>query len=630
MTSINYRVRSGDTLSGIAKKNGTTVDTIAKANGIDNPNKIKAGQSLKIPDGFTPSTQGTTKPSKDYTVRAGDTLSELAKKSGTSVKALATANGIENANKIKVGQKLTLPKDGFDTKPAPAKPQPAPAKPQTPTTAQTPRPQTPTPSTPTTPKPTTTAPTTTSGTSSINNGYKNVDLKDFLSTEKGTQSLAAIVIGNAEGTRTPNGGKTKAFGGHQDPGNAKHNLGSFSYQDGKVANATAADQAQLRAMQNKMGDYTKAAKAAGLDPNNALLASAFFDSYNQSKTAADRFLKQLPYLKENGVTPKTVTEARVRSWVDPNTGARYKTAKGNPVGGGLENIARKQAAKEGRPFRGESDVIATIRADQGRRVNEMVKALKAQGLAGAPTTTAPTKPTTPSTPTQTKPTQPKPTTPTTTPTSPSTVKGKGIPDTSKMTEAQKFDVYAKYFQDKGVKLNTNPGERTILGLREPTNMNTNNGTGAYDDRIAVLWTDKQGNKHVQEFQANTEPNEYYRKQGYGNDVDGKNGNDMGQIADGHYEYQKSTGYTGWLKGKPVLRPTRPVDTQHDVNHDGMINGADAKKDKNLPAMDMLFHAGSNNNTGSAGCQTMKGSDYKRFWDSLGDDKKFNYLLVTVK
>jgi predicted chitinase len=47
-----YSVRSGDTLSALAKKFGTSVTQLAKANNIANPNKILAGQRLVIPDGF--------------------------------------------------------------------------------------------------------------------------------------------------------------------------------------------------------------------------------------------------------------------------------------------------------------------------------------------------------------------------------------------------------------------------------------------------------------------------------------------------------------------------------------------------------------------------------------------------
>ena len=47
-SSKTYTVKSGDTLSGIAAKYGTTYQEIAKKNGITNPNKIYVGQVLKI------------------------------------------------------------------------------------------------------------------------------------------------------------------------------------------------------------------------------------------------------------------------------------------------------------------------------------------------------------------------------------------------------------------------------------------------------------------------------------------------------------------------------------------------------------------------------------------------------
>ena len=45
---VTYTVKKGDTLSGIAKKYGTTVDALAKKNGIKNKNLIYVGQVLKI------------------------------------------------------------------------------------------------------------------------------------------------------------------------------------------------------------------------------------------------------------------------------------------------------------------------------------------------------------------------------------------------------------------------------------------------------------------------------------------------------------------------------------------------------------------------------------------------------
>ena len=52
----------------------------------------------------TPST-----PKATYTVKAGDSLTSVAIKFGTTVAAIASANDIKNINSIKVGQVLTIP-----------------------------------------------------------------------------------------------------------------------------------------------------------------------------------------------------------------------------------------------------------------------------------------------------------------------------------------------------------------------------------------------------------------------------------------------------------------------------------------------------------------------------------------
>ena len=56
----SYTVQKGDTLSAIAKKYGTTYQEIAKANGISDPNKIYAGQTLKIGSDDTSTTNTST------------------------------------------------------------------------------------------------------------------------------------------------------------------------------------------------------------------------------------------------------------------------------------------------------------------------------------------------------------------------------------------------------------------------------------------------------------------------------------------------------------------------------------------------------------------------------------------
>lgn len=101
-----YTVQSGDSLSVIAAKYGTTYQALAKYNNISNPNVIKVGQKIRIPGSKTGVSSST---SKTYVVKRGDTLSKIAAKYGTTYQVLAKYNNISNPNLIKVGQKIKIP-----------------------------------------------------------------------------------------------------------------------------------------------------------------------------------------------------------------------------------------------------------------------------------------------------------------------------------------------------------------------------------------------------------------------------------------------------------------------------------------------------------------------------------------
>lgn len=96
-----YTVKSGDTLSSIAQKYGTTWQALAASNGLSNPNLIYPNQVLKVP--------GPASTQQTYTVKQGDTLSGIASANGTSWQTLAAINGLSNPSLIYPGQVLKLP-----------------------------------------------------------------------------------------------------------------------------------------------------------------------------------------------------------------------------------------------------------------------------------------------------------------------------------------------------------------------------------------------------------------------------------------------------------------------------------------------------------------------------------------
>ena len=107
---MSYTVVRGDTLSKIAQKFGTTYQELARINGISDPNKISVGQVLKVPKSTSNTSQNSSSNTSydTYTVVSGDSLSKIAQKFGTTYQELARINGISDPNKISVGQVLKV------------------------------------------------------------------------------------------------------------------------------------------------------------------------------------------------------------------------------------------------------------------------------------------------------------------------------------------------------------------------------------------------------------------------------------------------------------------------------------------------------------------------------------------
>lgn len=101
-----YVVQPGDTLSEIARRFGSSVDAIVRANGIADPDFIFAGQILCVPPHGG---HEQVLPTEPYIVQPGDTLSSIAEEFGLSVEDLLRYNRIRNPDLIFVGQIVCAP-----------------------------------------------------------------------------------------------------------------------------------------------------------------------------------------------------------------------------------------------------------------------------------------------------------------------------------------------------------------------------------------------------------------------------------------------------------------------------------------------------------------------------------------
>ena len=122
---VYHRVRSGDTLGGIADKYGISVATLKASNKIRG-SMIHPGQDLLVTaaprgmdtkgmtrmvafDNEESNTKPTPRKSAKHVVRRGDTLWSIARKHSVNLNRLATANGLQSGSTLSVGQVLSIP-----------------------------------------------------------------------------------------------------------------------------------------------------------------------------------------------------------------------------------------------------------------------------------------------------------------------------------------------------------------------------------------------------------------------------------------------------------------------------------------------------------------------------------------
>jgi membrane-bound lytic murein transglycosylase D len=117
-----YRVHQGDTLSGIARRYGVSVDELVALNGLRSRNSIRVGQKLNLPTDEGPTTVAMVRDHDPdarrqlerpadgrYVVHRGDTLTGIATTFGLTAEELVAANDLRNRNQISVGQTLYIP-----------------------------------------------------------------------------------------------------------------------------------------------------------------------------------------------------------------------------------------------------------------------------------------------------------------------------------------------------------------------------------------------------------------------------------------------------------------------------------------------------------------------------------------
>jgi len=113
-----YTVARGDTISAIAARFGVSTQAVLTANGLGWSSIIYPGQSIAIPAAGATAPSAASAPASpaaapsagtSYTIVAGDTLSKIAARFGTTVAAIMAANGMGTSTIIYSGRTLVIP-----------------------------------------------------------------------------------------------------------------------------------------------------------------------------------------------------------------------------------------------------------------------------------------------------------------------------------------------------------------------------------------------------------------------------------------------------------------------------------------------------------------------------------------
>lgn len=107
-----YHVQRGDSLSMIAQAHGLAMADLLRLNGLENPNHIYVGQTLRLSARVdSPSTRIQVEPALAdaiHVVKEGDSLAQIAKQYGMTVEEAMRLNGLPNPNFVWTGQRLRV------------------------------------------------------------------------------------------------------------------------------------------------------------------------------------------------------------------------------------------------------------------------------------------------------------------------------------------------------------------------------------------------------------------------------------------------------------------------------------------------------------------------------------------
>lgn len=175
--------------------------------------------------------------------------------------------------------------------------------------------------------------------------YADIGLDDWI-FDGGSSSLVAHTVGSAEGTRHWSGKRTKAYYGHEDPGNGVWNLGTFSYQH-VAKTPEEADEKQLKRLKRQGMELEQQASQLGITLTLEEKLNGL-DLANQAPLAAlgkGGYIERLHQAYRMSMEgAEAISWARTRSYIDPDTKGWNAPGLGNNLYSISQDQERRMAA----------------------------------------------------------------------------------------------------------------------------------------------------------------------------------------------------------------------------------------------------------------------------------------------